>query len=70
MKRLREEILRKVGSFRRPTYDDLRDMRYLRAVINGMQDLFYRAFYIIMFDAAYIETLRLFPPVYVVVGHS
>lgn len=32
--RLREEILTKVGSSRRPTYDDMRDMKYLRAVIN------------------------------------
>ncbi|KAG2139719.1 cytochrome P450 [Suillus clintonianus] len=32
--RLREEILGKVGSSRRPTYDDMRDMKYLRAVIN------------------------------------
>ncbi|KAG2029801.1 cytochrome P450, partial [Suillus americanus] len=29
-----EEILSKVGSSRRPTYDDMRDMKYLRAVIN------------------------------------
>ena len=33
--RLREEILAKVGSSRRPNYDDIRDMKYLRAVING-----------------------------------
>lgn len=33
--RLREEILSKVGSSRRPTYDDMRDMKYMRAVING-----------------------------------
>ncbi|OAX41096.1 cytochrome P450 [Rhizopogon vinicolor AM-OR11-026] len=32
--RLREEILNKVGSSRRPTYDDMRDMKYMRAVIN------------------------------------
>jgi hypothetical protein len=35
LKELREEILLKVGSSRRPTYDDLRDMKFLRAVING-----------------------------------
>jgi hypothetical protein len=35
MTRLREEILNKVGNSRRPTYDDIRDMKYLRAVING-----------------------------------
>ncbi|TFK37275.1 cytochrome P450 monooxygenase pc-3 [Crucibulum laeve] len=32
--RLREEILAKVGPTRRPDYDDIRDMKYLRAVIN------------------------------------
>jgi hypothetical protein len=35
MKQLREEILAKVGPSRRPDYDDIRDMKYLRAVING-----------------------------------
>lgn len=34
--RLREEVLSKVGASARPTYDDIRDMKYLRAVINGM----------------------------------
>ncbi|KAK7046126.1 hypothetical protein VNI00_007129 [Paramarasmius palmivorus] len=33
--RLREEILEKVGSNRRPTYEDIREMKYLRAVINA-----------------------------------
>ena len=32
--RLREEILSVVGPTRRPTYDDIRNMKYLRAVIN------------------------------------
>lgn len=35
MTRLREEILHKIGTSRRPTYDDFRDMKYMRAVING-----------------------------------
>lgn len=34
MRRLREEILQHVGGSRRPTYDDFRNMKYLRAVIN------------------------------------
>lgn len=34
LRRLREEILSKVGTSRRPTYDDMRDMKYMRAVIN------------------------------------
>jgi hypothetical protein len=33
--RLRAEILERVGCERRPTYDDIREMKYLRAVING-----------------------------------
>lgn len=35
LQRLRQEILEKVGESRRPTYEDMRDMKYLRAVING-----------------------------------
>ncbi|XP_006460417.1 cytochrome P450 [Agaricus bisporus var. bisporus H97] len=34
LKRLREEVLQKVGPSRRPEYDDLKDMKYLRATIN------------------------------------
>ena len=32
---LREEILTKIGPTRRPTFDDIKDCKYLRAVING-----------------------------------
>ena len=35
--RLREEIIAKVGVSNRPTHDDMRDMKYLRAFINGTQ---------------------------------
>ena len=35
MGRLRQEVLAHVGSTRRPTFDDIRDMKYLRAVLNG-----------------------------------
>lgn len=35
LRRLREEILEEVGPSRRPDYDDIREMKYLRAVING-----------------------------------
>ncbi|KAG6841331.1 hypothetical protein C0991_012156 [Blastosporella zonata] len=31
LRRLRDEILSKIGSTRRPTYDDMKDMKYLRA---------------------------------------
>ena len=33
--RLREEIMEQVGPTRMPTYDDVKDLKYLRAVING-----------------------------------
>ncbi|KAI9463428.1 cytochrome P450 [Boletus coccyginus] len=35
LRRLREEILEKVGPARRPSYDDIRGMKFLRAVLNG-----------------------------------
>ncbi|TRM60427.1 cytochrome P450 [Schizophyllum amplum] len=38
--KLREEILDKVGSTRRPTYDDIRDMKYLRAFLNEVMRLY------------------------------
>ncbi|KIJ64222.1 hypothetical protein HYDPIDRAFT_40451 [Hydnomerulius pinastri MD-312] len=38
--RLREEILEKVGPTRRPSYDDIREMKYLRAVLNETLRLF------------------------------
>ncbi|KAF9448162.1 cytochrome P450 monooxygenase pc-2 [Macrolepiota fuliginosa MF-IS2] len=34
LKRLRKEVLEKVGPSKRPEYEDLKDMKYLRAVIN------------------------------------
>ena len=35
--RLREEIITKVGVSGRPTHDDMREMKYLKAFINGAQ---------------------------------
>ncbi|KAG2143713.1 cytochrome P450, partial [Suillus clintonianus] len=40
MTRLREEIMAKVGPTERPTYDDIREMKYLRAVINETMRVF------------------------------
>ncbi|EIN04100.1 cytochrome P450 [Punctularia strigosozonata HHB-11173 SS5] len=39
LKRLREEVVRTVGD-RRPTYDDIRNMKYMRAVLNETLRLF------------------------------
>ena len=35
-KRLRQEIYDKVGQTGRPRYDQMREMKYMRAFINGM----------------------------------
>jgi hypothetical protein len=35
LERLRKEVLETVGETRRPTYDDVKNMKYMRAVING-----------------------------------
>ncbi|KAJ2921173.1 hypothetical protein H1R20_g15922, partial [Candolleomyces eurysporus] len=40
--RLRQEVIDKVGPAKRPTYEDIKGMKYLRAVINGTQ-VFYGA---------------------------
>ena len=62
LRRLRQEILEKIGSQRRPTHDDFRDMKFLRAVING-------AFFVdslVAFLLFGTETLRLYHIVCVV----
>ncbi|KAG2143714.1 cytochrome P450 [Suillus clintonianus] len=38
--RLREEIISKVGPTGRPTYDNIKEMKYLRAVLNGAYSRF------------------------------
>ncbi|EMD32739.1 hypothetical protein CERSUDRAFT_118474 [Gelatoporia subvermispora B] len=40
LQRLRSEILEKVGPSRRPTYDDIREMKFLRAFINEVLRLY------------------------------
>ncbi|KAJ3512922.1 hypothetical protein NLJ89_g3244 [Agrocybe chaxingu] len=40
VERLRQEILEKVGPTNRPTYDNLREMKYLRAFINEVLRLY------------------------------
>lgn len=39
LRRLRQEILDVVGPTNRPTYGDIRGMKYLRAFINGILSL-------------------------------
>ena len=34
--RLRQEIYERVGESERPTYDQMREMKYMRAFLNGM----------------------------------
>jgi len=62
LRRLRQEILEKIGSQRRPTHDDFRDMKFLRAVINGA----FFVDFLVAFSPLRTETLRLYPVVYVV----
>jgi len=38
--RLRQEILEKVGESRRPTFEDMKEMKYLRAFINEVLRLY------------------------------
>ncbi|KAK6971681.1 cytochrome P450 [Favolaschia claudopus] len=44
LSKLREEILREIGQIARPTYDNLRDMKYLRAVLNGLFSRYFKHF--------------------------
>ena len=41
--RLRQEVLDQVGGSRRPTLDDFKYMKYMRAVINGRYNFLFRA---------------------------
>jgi hypothetical protein len=47
--RLREEIMTFVGPSDRPTYDNIKQMKYLRAVINGMVPKLYLERFLILF---------------------
>lgn len=62
LKKLRAEILEKIGPTRRPTFDDFRDMKYLRAFINGSS---HNSSIRETRLTSLIEVLRLYPPVYV-----
>ena len=63
-KRLRQEIFDKVGRTGRPRYDQMREMKYMRAFLNGM----YPQSYIdqnMLSTIFMTEVLRLYPPVLV-----
>ena len=69
--RLRAEIFAKVGATSRPTYDDMREMKYLRAFINGSKRVssgIPRAYF--FFWIEWIEVLRLYPAVWVIIFAS
>ena len=57
--RLREEIFNQVGPTRRPDYDDIKEMKYLRAFINGLSSFLTLESTLI----SILEVLRLYPPV-------
>ena len=61
--RLRQEIIDTVGTESRPTSKDLRNMKYLRAVLDGRhRPMWYGQDLVFIYVS---ETLRLYPPVYV-----
>jgi cytochrome P450 len=60
-RRLREEILNTVGRGR-PTFEQMKQMKFLRAFINGMFRYYFRVSFRLRCE---IETLRLYPAVYV-----
>jgi cytochrome P450 len=63
-KRLRQEIYDIVGRKGRPTYDQMRVMRYMRAFLNGMYFQF-RIDQDLSLTIFMAEVLRLYPPVLV-----
>ena len=58
--RLRQEIFEKVGPTGSPTYDQIRELKYVKAFLNG-------TYYFIFSENAKVdplpEVLRLYPPV-------
>ena len=60
LKKLREEVLSAVGPSRRPTHEELKSMKYVRAFLNGMVYLRLQLQLLTYLDS---ETLRLYPPV-------
>ena len=68
--RLREEIYEKVGETGSPTYDQIREMKYMRAFLNGMYPYLYIDRKFVIEDVLCVEVLRLYPPVLVFLFHK
>ena len=62
-KRLRQEIFDKVGRTGRPRYDQMREMKYMRAFLNGMYSQFCIDQNVLLTTIFMAEVLRLYPPV-------
>ena len=63
--RLREEIDEKVGKTGRPTYDQIREMKYMRAFLNGVYPHWCIDQSLVIEELFVAEVLRLYPPVLV-----
>ena len=67
-KRLRQEIYDKVGRTGRPTYDQMRELKFMRAFINGISEFCIDSNMLLTIFMA--EVLRLYPPVLVCLSIS
>jgi len=61
--RLRQLVFDKVSPTDTPTYDNMREMRCMRAFLNGSDYFFWKRFAVIFWSS--LEVLRLYPPVWV-----
>ena len=62
LQKLRAEIRSTVG-MRRPSYDDIKQMKFLRAFINGLYSFSFRLHMLNIISFVSLEVLRLYPAV-------